>query len=59
VDFVVSASHANVDKHIVEGRDFYNDMQRPGYIPYPYPHPLAGVNPEPSPVPPGNLRVVP
>jgi hypothetical protein len=59
VDFVVSASHAYADKHIVEGRDFYNDMPRPGYIPYPYPHPLTGVSPAPSPAPPGNLRVVP
>jgi hypothetical protein len=27
--------------HIQEGRDFYNDTQRPGYSPYVYPHPLT------------------
>jgi len=28
-------------KHIVEGRDFFNDTKRPDYKPYRYPHPLA------------------
>ncbi len=27
--------------HIVEGRDYFNDTQRPGYTPYTYPHPLT------------------
>jgi hypothetical protein len=27
--------------HIQEGRDFYNDTERPGYSPYAYPHPLT------------------
>lgn len=27
--------------HLQEGRDFFNDTRRPGYVPYPYPHPLA------------------
>ncbi len=27
--------------HVVEGRDFYNGVQKPGYTPYVYPHPLV------------------
>ncbi|MBN1771815.1 MAG: hypothetical protein JXB32_11170 [Deltaproteobacteria bacterium] len=27
--------------HLQEGRDFFNDTPRPGYVAYPYPHPLA------------------
>ncbi len=30
--------------HIQEGREFYNDIQRPNYVPYPYPHPIALIN---------------
>ena len=26
--------------HIKEGRDYFNNAQKPGYIPYTYPHPL-------------------
>lgn len=29
--------------HIQEGRDFYNGVVKPGYIPYTYPHPLISV----------------
>jgi hypothetical protein len=28
-------------RHVVSGRDFFNDTQKPGYVPYPYPHPLV------------------
>jgi uncharacterized Zn-binding protein involved in type VI secretion len=27
--------------HLQEGRDFFNDTPRPGYVPYVYPHPLV------------------
>lgn len=26
--------------HIQEGRDYFNEMERPGYVPFVYPHPL-------------------
>jgi hypothetical protein len=35
---------------IQEGRDFYNDLARPDYVPYVYPHPLVTMDlPSPSP----------
>jgi hypothetical protein len=38
--------------HVQEGRDFYNDLSRPGYVPYVYPHPLVtGEEPPPPPPP--------
>jgi hypothetical protein len=47
----------NAKQHIVEGRDFFNDIQRPGYTPYTYPHPLtSGTQSAPS--APRNLRIV-
>jgi hypothetical protein len=30
-------------RHLVEGRDFFNDTPRPGYVPYVYPHPLTQI----------------
>ena len=30
-------------EYVVEGRDYYNDTQRPGYTPYTYPHPLQTI----------------
>jgi hypothetical protein len=36
-------------EHIQEGRDYYNDLARPDYIPYVYPHPLVQIDiPSPS-----------
>jgi hypothetical protein len=29
--------------HIKEGRDYFNNVSRPGYAPYMYPHPLSVV----------------
>lgn len=46
--------------HIVKGRDFFDDTQRPGYTPYTHPHPLAsggGGDPATAPGAPSNLRV--
>lgn len=44
-----------------EGRDFFNDTKKPGYVPYTYPHPLTKgiVASNPAPSPPSNLQVVP
>lgn len=39
--------------HVLEGRDYHNDTQRPGYAPYTYPHPLVGKTPRS----PANLQV--
>lgn len=59
MDFVVSNSHANADGHIVQGRDFINDTQRPGYIPFTYPHPLRNAGGTPgAPTAPTNLTGV-
>jgi hypothetical protein len=44
--------------HIQPGRDYYDNTQKPGYVPYTYPHPWAqGWNPA-SIAPPENLRIV-
>ena len=43
--------------HVVAGRDFFNDTQKPGYVPYTYPHPLTGVSGA-IPTAPLNLRIV-
>lgn len=31
--------------YIQEGRDYFNNKQRNGYVPYTYPHPLQGIKP--------------
>lgn len=36
----IAVSGHQADPHIKEGRDFFNDTVRPGYVPYTYPHPL-------------------
>jgi hypothetical protein len=40
-DFSVVGSCVEESIHIQEGRDYYNDTQRPGYSAYTYPHPLT------------------
>jgi len=42
--------------HVVSGRDYFNDTQKPGYTPLTYPHPLTSSNPAPS--APTNLRII-
>ncbi len=32
--------HNNCGAHIQENRDYYNNLEKPGYTPYTYPHPL-------------------
>ena len=54
VDLVVE--NTNAATHIVQGRDFFNDTQRPGYTPYPYPHPLQSGG-QLAPAAPSNLVV--
>jgi cysteine-rich repeat protein len=41
VGLTVVTTCGAVALHIVENRDFYNGMQKPGYTPYEYPHPLT------------------
>jgi hypothetical protein len=32
------------DGWVVEGRDYHNDTEAPGFVAYPYPHPLARID---------------
>jgi hypothetical protein len=49
--------HNNSDIHIKEGRDFFNNVQKPGYTPYIYPHPLRQTWAD-LPLAPPNVRVL-
>lgn len=42
---------------IQKGRDYYADVQKPGYRAYSYPHPLTGAAGSDKPKSPSNLRV--
>jgi len=48
---VMISGGINSSRHIVDGRDYYSNTQRPGYTPYTYPHPLnvgsASATPQP------------
>ena len=37
-------NHPNVSDILKEGRDFFNHIPMPGYVPLPYPHPLVRSN---------------
>lgn len=43
--------------HIKEGRDFYNNNERPGYTPHEYPHPLIEAWDDNEVQPPKSLRI--
>src|SRR6267142_859466 len=45
--------------HVRAGRDFLDNLVKPGYTPFPYPHPLtlSGPAPSPAPAPPSNVRL--
>jgi hypothetical protein len=43
--------------HVMLGRDFFNDTQKPGYVAYTYPHPLTVSAVVPA--APTNLRIIP
>jgi len=57
---------------VLQGRDFYNDTSKPGYMPFVYPHPLdvstntsnggggnTNINSNTNIQPPSNLRIIP
>lgn len=48
---------ANIRNVIKKGRDYFDNMTKPGYVPLAYPHPLVGRGQQPR--PPVNLRIVP
>jgi hypothetical protein len=39
---------ASPEPSIKEGRDFFNETPKPGYVPYTYPHPLVSGTPVPA-----------
>src|SRR5262245_1579130 len=55
-----SADEALIATFIVRGRDWFNNIQMPGYTPYTYPHPLViGGNPPPTPTPTATTTIPP
>ncbi len=48
-DDVNFSIHNNCQVHIQQGRDYFDNVQKPGYFPFIYPHPLItnGTTPEP------------
>lgn len=48
----------DVNYHLIENRDFYNDTKKPGYKPYSYPHPLRTNGDTTPPSPPMNPRLL-
>jgi hypothetical protein len=43
--------------HIVQNRDYYIGVTRPGYVPYTYPHPLTLIGGSQVPAPPTGLHI--
>jgi hypothetical protein len=58
VDLDARVAQHNASIHIKQGRDFFNDMVRPGYTPYIYPHPLVTGGSTQPPAAPSNLRII-
>ena len=59
VNGVISNGVSSTPSSVVEGRDFYNGIKRPGYVAYSYPHPLAGGSGAPPPPPPPSDTTAP
>lgn len=53
----IAADDPDMRDHIQEGRDYFNDTQKPGYTPYVYPHPLVAITDTASPMAPSGLSV--
>jgi len=43
IDFNVTENDPDIDNHLQEGRDFFSDTVKPGYVAFTYPHPLQGI----------------
>ena len=44
IDMMLHDSCDHYVDHMQEGRDYFTDTERPGYVPYVYPHPLATID---------------
>jgi hypothetical protein len=42
IDITIGEADPEMEAHLVEGRDFFDDTERPNYGPFQYPHPLRG-----------------
>ena len=54
------SSNRAAEYHILKDRDYYDNVSKPGYVPYVYPHPLVQLDsgrPAAAPASPGNLRI--